>query len=160
MMVFTASAMAFAHGSNDVANAVGPMAAVLSAVQTGAVESQSAVPSWVLFLGAVGIVIGLATLGYKVIETVGTEITELTPTRGFSAEFGTALTVVFASYTGIPISTTHTLVGAVLGVGIARGIAAIDMRVMGGILLSWIVTLPAGAILSVLFFFMFKGMFG
>lgn len=160
MMVFTASAMAFAHGSNDVANAVGPMAAVLSAVQTGAVESQSAVPSWVLFLGAVGIVIGLATLGYKVIETVGTEITELTPTRGFSAEFGTALTVVFASYTGIPISTTHTLVGAVLGVGIARGIAAINMRVMGGILLSWIVTLPAGAILSVLFFFMFKGMFG
>lgn len=159
MMVFTASAMAFAHGSNDVANAVGPMAAVLSAVHSGAVEAKAAVPSWVLLLGAVGIVIGLATLGYKVIATVGTEITELTPTRGFSAEFGTALTVVMASYTGIPISTTHTLVGAVLGVGIARGIAAIDLRVMGGILLSWMVTLPMGAILSILFFFMLKGMF-
>ncbi|WP_020559458.1 inorganic phosphate transporter [Thiofilum flexile] len=159
MMIFTASAMAFAHGSNDVANAVGPMAAVLSVVQSGAVEAKAAVPSWILLVGAIGIVIGLATLGYKVIATVGTEITELTPTRGFSAEFGTALTVVMASYTGIPISTTHTLVGAVLGVGIARGIAAIDLRVMGGILLSWMVTLPMGAILSILFFFMLKGMF-
>lgn len=160
MMVFTASAMAFAHGSNDVANAVGPMAAAISAASTGIVETTSVVPSWVLFLGAVGIVIGLATFGYKVIETVGTEITELTPTRGFSAEFGTALTVVFASYTGLPISTTHTLVGAVLGVGIARGIAAIDLRVMGGILLSWFVTLPAGAILAITFFYLFKNIFG
>ncbi|MGB0849096.1 MAG: inorganic phosphate transporter [Thiolinea sp.] len=160
LMIFTASAMAFAHGSNDVANAVGPMAAVISVAQNGALAAKSAVPSWVLLFGAIGIVIGLATLGYRVIATVGKKITELTPTRGFAAEIAAATTVVLASYTGIPISTTHTLVGAILGVGFARGIAAIDLRVVGGIFMSWVVTLPAGAALSILFFFMFKGMFG
>lgn len=160
LMIFTAAAMAFAHGSNDVANAVGPMAAVISVAQDGALAAKSSVPPWVLLVGAIGIVIGLATLGYRVIATVGKKITELTPTRGFAAEIAAATTVVLASYTGIPISTTHTLVGAILGVGFARGIAAIDLRVVGNIFMSWVVTLPAGAALSILFFFMFKGMFG
>lgn len=159
LMVFTASAMAFAHGSNDVANAVGPMAAVIGVAQSGMVAAKAAVPAWVLLVGAVGIVIGLATFGYKVIATVGNDITELTPSRGFSAEISTAMTVVLASYTGIPVSTTHTLVGAVLGVGFARGIAAIDLRVVGSIFMSWMITLPAGALLSVLFFYLLRGIF-
>lgn len=159
LMIFTASAMAFAHGSNDVANAVGPMAAVISAAQSGELASQSALPGWVLLLGGGGIVIGLATLGYKVIAMVGEKITELTPSRGFSAEIGAAITVVLASYTGIPVSTTQILVGAILGVGLARGIAAIDLRVVGNIFMSWVITLPAGAILSILFFYLLKGIF-
>ncbi len=159
LMIFTASAMAFAHGSNDVANAVGPMAAVISAAQSGTVMAKSALPGWVLLLGGVGIITGLATFGYKVMMTVGKNITELTPSRGFSAEIAAASTVVLASYTGAPISTTQTLVGAVLGVGLARGIAAIDLRVVGNIFMSWMITLPAGAILSILFFYMLKGIF-
>ncbi len=158
MMIFTASAMAFAHGSNDVANAVGPMAAVISIAKSGVVTGQAGVPAWVMLVGGIGIVVGLATYGYKVIATVGKKITELTPSRGFSAEIGAATTVVLATYTGAPISTTQTLVGAVLGVGMARGIAAIDLRVVGNIFMSWVITLPAGAILSILFFFMIKGM--
>jgi PiT family inorganic phosphate transporter len=159
LMIFTASAMAFAHGSNDVANAVGPMAAVISAAQSGELSSQSVLPGWVLLVGGIGIVIGLATLGYKVIATVGKNITELTPSRGFAAEIGAATTVVLASYTGIPISTTQTLVGAILGIGLARGIAAIDLRVVGNIFMSWVITLPAGAFLSILFFYFLKGVF-
>jgi PiT family inorganic phosphate transporter len=160
LMIFTASAMAFAHGSNDVANAVGPMAAVISTAQTGMIASKSALPAWVLLVGGIGIVLGLATYGYKVIATVGKKITELTPSRGFAAEIAAAGTVVLASFTGIPISTTHTLVGAVLGVGFARGIGAIDMRVVRNIFMSWVVTLPAGAFLAILFFFTLKGIFG
>ena len=159
LMVFTACGMAFAHGSNDVANAVGPVAAIVSIVSTGAISQTSALPSWVLLLGAVGIVIGLATFGWRVIKTVGKEITELTPSRGFAAELAAATTVVLASGTGIPISTTHTLVGAVLGVGLARGIRALNLRVVVKIMMSWVVTLPAGGILAVLFFYLFKGIF-
>ncbi len=159
LMVFTASSMAFAHGSNDVANAVGPMAAAIDVAQSGVMAAKSSVPAWVLLVGGIGIVIGLGTYGYKVIQTVGHKITELTPTRGFSAEIATAMTVVMASYTGIPVSTTHTLVGAILGVGFARGIAAIDLRVVGSIFMSWVVTLPAGALLSVLFFYLLRGIF-
>lgn len=159
LMVFTASAMAFAHGSNDVANAVGPMAAVISTAQSGLIASKSALPGWVLLAGGIGIVIGLATFGYKVIATVGKSITELTPSRGFAAEIAAAGTVVLASFTGIPISTTHTLVGAVLGVGFARGIGAIDLRVVGNIFMSWVVTLPAGGLLAIIFFFTLKGIF-
>lgn len=161
LMVFTACAMAFAHGSNDVANAVGPLAAVVSTVQTGGeIAAKSAMPWWILLIGGIGIVVGLATYGWRVIRTVGTKITELTPSRGFAAELGAASTVVIASATGLPISTTHTLVGAVLGVGFARGIAALNLRVIGNIFLSWIITLPAGAGLAILFFFLFKGIFG
>ena len=161
LMVFTACAMAFAHGSNDVANAIGPLAAIVSVVQSGGeVASQSMLPPWVLLIGASGIVIGLGTLGYRVMMTVGRAITELTPSRGFAAELAAAGTVVIASGTGLPISTTHTLVGAVLGVGLARGIGAINLGVVGKIILSWIVTLPVGAGLSILFFFVLKGAFG
>jgi len=132
LMVFTACSMAFAHGSNDVANAV----------------------------GALGIVVGLATYGWRVITTVGRKITELTPSRGFAAELGAAGTVVIASATGLPISTTHTLVGAILGVGFARGIGALNLRTIGSIFMPWLITLPAGAGLAILFFFIFKGVFG
>ena len=161
LMVFTACAMAFAHGSNDVANAVGPLAAVSSIVQSGGeIAAASVLPWWILLLGGSGIVAGLIMLGYRVIETVGRNITELTPSRGFAAELAAATTVVLASGTGLPISTTHTLVGAVLGVGLARGISAVNAGVVGRIFLSWIITLPVGAGLSILFFFVFKGIFG
>ncbi len=160
LMIFTACAMAFAHGSNDVANAVGPLAAVVSVVNNGAIGAKSAMPWWILLLGGGGIIIGLATYGFKVMGTIGRKITELTPSRGFAAELGAATTVVIASGTGLPISTTHTLVGAVLGVGLARGIAALNLRVIGTIFMSWIVTLPAGAGLAILFFFILKGIFG
>ncbi|MFM1566676.1 MAG: inorganic phosphate transporter [SAR86 cluster bacterium] len=161
LMVFTACAMAFAHGSNDVANAVGPLAAVASIVQSGGeIAAASVLPWWILLLGGTGIVAGLIMLGYRVIETVGKNITELTPSRGFAAELAAATTVVLASGTGLPISTTHTLVGAVLGVGLARGISAVNAGVVGRILLSWIITLPVGAGLSIIIFFIFKGIFG
>ena len=160
LMVFTACAMAFAHGSNDVANAVGPLAAVANIVQSGGeIAAKSSMPWWILLLGGSGIVAGLIMLGYRVIETVGRNITELTPSRGFAAELAAATTVVLASGTGLPISTTHTLVGAVLGVGLARGISAVNARVVGKIILSWIITLPVGAGLSILFFFIFKAIF-
>ena len=156
LMIVTACSMAFAHGSNDVANAIGPLAAVISIAQTGVVGAKSAIPIWVLALGGGGIVIGLATYGRRVIATVGHKITQLTPSRGFAAELAAATTIVIASGTGIPISTTHTLVGAVLGVGLARGIEAIDLRVVGRIFVSWVVTIPAGAFLAIVFFYVFK----
>lgn len=156
LMIVTACGMAFAHGSNDVANAIGPLAAVISVAQTGVVSAKAALPPWVLLLGGGGIVVGLATYGRHVIATVGESITHLTPSRGFAAELAAATTIVIASGTGIPISTTHTLVGAVLGVGMARGIEAIDLRVVSRIFVSWVVTIPAGAILAILFFFLFR----
>lgn len=159
LMIFTACAMAFAHGSNDVANAVGPMAAIFSVINSGSVSTSAPVTPWILLIGGFGIVAGLATYGWKVILTIGKKITELTPSRGFAAEMAAAATVVLASGTGLPISTTHTLVGAVLGVGLARGIGALNLRVVGSIFMSWIITLPAGAGLAILFFFFFKGVF-
>ena len=160
LMIFTACSMAFAHGSNDVANAIGPLAAINSVIaNNGAFEAESALPVWILLLGGFGIVTGLAMWGHRVIRTIGKNITELTPSRGFAAEIAAATTVVIASGTGIPVSTTHTLVGAVLGVGLARGMSALNFGVVGRIFLSWIVTLPAGAILSIVFFFIFKGIF-
>ena len=160
MMIFTACAMAFAHGSNDVANGVGPMAAVWGLVKSGGELAQkSAMPLWILLMGGAGIVVGLATYGYKVMRTIGTKITELTPTRGFCATMAAAATVVLASRTGMPVSTTHVAVGAVIGVGLARGIGALDLRVIGGIIVSWIVTLPIGGSLAALFFFTLKGIF-
>lgn len=167
MMIFTACAMAFAHGSNDVANGIGPLAAVLSIVngakdgvpEVELIQQSAAMPIWVLILGGVGIVVGLATMGYKVMQTIGTKITELTPTRGYCATLAAASTVVLASKTGLPVSTTHIAVGAVMGVGLARGIGALDLRVIGNIVVSWVVTLPAGAILAAIFFFIFKAIF-
>jgi PiT family inorganic phosphate transporter len=160
MMIFTACAMAFAHGSNDVANGIGPLAAVASIIMSGGeVAQKAALPLWILVLGGTGIVIGLATMGYKVMQTIGTRITQLTPSRGFCATLAAAATVVLASRTGLPVSTTHIAVGAVIGVGLARGVGAIDLRVIGGIVVSWVVTLPVGGILAALFFFTLKGMF-
>lgn len=156
LMIVTACGMAFAHGSNDVANAIGPLAAVVSVAQTGVISAKSTLPIWILVLGGAGIVVGLATYGRHVIATVGKKITQLTPSRGFAAELAAASTIVIASGTGMPISTTHTLVGAVLGVGLARGIDAIDLRVVARILVSWVVTIPAGAFLAIVFFFIFK----
>jgi PiT family inorganic phosphate transporter len=160
MMIFTACAMAFAHGSNDVANGIGPLAAVASIIKSGGEVAQKAeLPLWILILGGTGIVIGLATMGYRVMQTIGTRITQLTPSRGFCATLAAAATVVLASRTGLPVSTTHIAVGAVIGVGLARGVGAIDLRVIGGIVVSWVVTLPVGGILAALFFFTLKGMF-
>ncbi|MGL5394008.1 MAG: inorganic phosphate transporter [Shewanella sp.] len=160
LMVLTACCMAFAHGSNDVANAIGPLAAVVSVVNSGGeIASKSPLVWWILPLGAVGIVMGLAIFGQRVMQTIGKNITHLTPSRGFAAELAAATTVVIASSTGLPISTTQTLVGAVLGVGMARGIAAINIGVVRNIVVSWVVTLPAGAGLSIIFFFTIKGIF-
>jgi len=160
LMIVTACGMAFAHGSNDVANAIGPLAAIVSIVDSGGViGAKSSLPVWILLLGGGGIVVGLALFGGPVMRTIGKRITELTPSRGFAAELAAATTVVIASGTGIPVSTTHTLVGAVLGVGMARGIAALNLGVLKNIAVSWVVTLPAGAILSMMFFFMLKGIF-
>ncbi|PSU83120.1 phosphate permease [Photobacterium phosphoreum] len=160
LMVVTACAMAFAHGSNDVANAIGPLSAVVSTIEnSGQIAAQSQIAWWILPLGGIGIVIGLATLGHKVMATVGTGITELTPSRGFAAQLATASTVVIASGTGLPISTTQTLVGAVLGVGFARGIAALNLGVVRNIVASWIVTLPAGALLAIIFFYIIQAVF-
>ena len=159
MMIFTACAMAFAHGSNDVANGIGPAAAVLSIVRSGGEVTQaSSLPPWILLLGGGGIVLGISTLGYKVIRTLGTKITELTPTRGFCTSLAAAATVALASRTGLPVSTTHVVVGSVIGVGMARGLGAIDLRVIGGILFSWLITLPVAGLLGTVFFFALKGL--
>jgi PiT family inorganic phosphate transporter len=161
LMIFTACCMAFAHGSNDVANAIGPLAAVVGIIQSGGqILDKVALDWWILPLGAVGIVLGLATLGAKVIRTIGENITHLTPSRGFAAEIAAASTVVIASGIGLPISTTQTLVGAVLGVGMARGIAALNLGVIRNIFVSWVVTLPVGAGLAIVFFYIIKAIFG
>lgn len=156
LMLFTACAMAFAHGSNDVANAIGPLAAIEQLVTTNTLADQQNIPIWILLLGSFGIVVGLVMYGHKVIATVGSGITELTPTRGFAATFAAAITVVMASSTGLPISTTHTLVGAVLGIGLAKGISALNLNIIRTIFMSWVVTLPAGALLSIIFYHILK----
>jgi PiT family inorganic phosphate transporter len=157
LQILSACAIAFAHGSNDVANAIAPVAAVLNA-ESGIVESTAPVPTWLLLLGGAGIVLGLSTLGYRVMATIGQKITELTPSRGYAATFAAAVTIGVASRMGLPISTTHTLVGAVLGVGLARGIGALDYRVVGTIALSWVVTIPVGGALAVFFYYFYKGL--
>jgi PiT family inorganic phosphate transporter len=161
LMLFTACSMAFAHGSNDVANGIGPLAAVFSIVDSGGeVMQKSPLPLWILLIGGGGIVLGLVTLGYRVMLTVGKKITELTPSSGFCAELAAATTVVLASRTGIPVSTTHILVGSVFGVGLARGVGALDLKVVLNIIISWLVTLPAGGFMAAFFFFTLKGIFG
>lgn len=161
LMVITACAMAFAHGSNDVANAIGPLSAIVAIVrEPNVLAGTSPIVWWILPLGGIGIVVGLALMGRRVMETVGTGITDLTPSRGFAAQFATASTVVIASGTGLPISTTQTLVGAVLGVGFARGIAALNLNVVRNIVASWIITLPAGAALSIVLFYLLQAIFG
>lgn len=161
LMVLTACCMAFAHGSNDVANAIGPLAAVVSVVgNDGVILDNSPLAWWILPLGGFGIVMGLALFGQRVMKTIGSGITHLTPSRGFAAELAAATTVLIASGTGLPISTTQTLVGAVLGVGIVQGVAALNGKVIRNIVVSWVVTLPAGAAFSILIFFTLKAIFG
>jgi PiT family inorganic phosphate transporter len=159
LQIFSACYVAFAHGANDVANAIGPVAAVLGILKNGYLTETSIVPSWLLALGGIGIVIGLATWGWRVMETIGKRITELTPTRGFCAEFGAATTILVASKLGLPISTTHCLVGAVLGVGLARGLSALNLGMIREIVLSWVVTIPASAGISILCFYILKAIF-
>jgi len=160
LLVFSACATAFAHGSNDIANAIGPLAAIVNIVRSGGdVTANYPLPIWILFFGAVGVLTGLATYGYKVIATIGTGITELTPSRGFAASLATASTVVIASGIGVPISTTHTLVGAILGVGFARGIYAINLSMIRNIFVSWLITIPAGAIFAMVYYRIISGLF-
>jgi PiT family inorganic phosphate transporter len=160
LMIVTACSMAFAHGSNDVANAIGPMSAIISVVSEGSIGSSAAVNSWTLLLGGVGIVFGLSMLGARVIKTIGSKITELTPSLAFSANIAAASTVVAATYLGFPISTTHTLVGAVIGVGLAKGVAHIDLSSIVKIILSWLITIPLGASLTIIFYVILRIIFG
>lgn len=158
-MVFTCAALAFAHGSNDVANGIGPMAEVIQIIETRAVLAESAVTPFMLFIGGAGLVAGLATYGYKVIATLGYKITALTPTRAYCATVAASFVTVAASGLGLPVSTTHIAVGAVMGVGIVRGIGALDLRVIGGIVLSWFITVPVAALLGALIFHLLRVVF-
>ena len=153
LMLFTAAAMIFAHGSNDVAIAVGPIAAVIALVQAnGNLLAAQPIPYWSIFLGASGVILGLLTYGRNVISTVGAGITTLTPSRAFAATISAAFTVVIATGTGIPVSATQTLVGGVLGVGLARGIGALNLVVIRNIFMSWIITIPAGALFTIVWY--------
>ena len=156
LQIGTACYVAFAHGANDVANAIGPFAAIVSVFKSGDLAMKVPVPMWVLALGGAGIVVGLGTWGYKVIETIGKKITSITPSRGFSAEFATATTVLVCSKLGLPVSTSHTLVGSVIGVGLARGMAALNLGIIRNIINSWIITIPASAVLTILIFLVLK----
>ena len=160
LMIITACSMAFAHGSNDVANAVGPMAAVVATIENlGQIDDVAVIPEWILLTGAIGIVIGMLTLGYKVIKTVGERITELKPSKGFAAEMATAIVVVLGSVSGIPLSTTHTLVGAVVGIGIFSS-NKVNYKSVIEIGASWLITIPGGAVFSIIFFIILKALFG
>ncbi len=152
LQIGTACYVAFAHGANDVANAIGPFAAIVAVFKSGDLAMKVPVPMWVLGLGGVGIVVGLGTWGYKVIDTIGKKITSITPSRGFSAEFATATTVLVCSKLGLPVSTSHTLVGSVIGVGLARGIAALNLTVIRAIINSWLITVPATAVVTIVIF--------
>lgn len=156
LQIISACLVAFAHGANDVANAIGPVAAVLSVLQTNTINIQPSTPFWLLLLGGGGIILGLATWGWRVIETIGKKITEMTPSKGFSAEFGAAATILLASKLGLPVSTTHALVGAICGVGIAQGVKALNLQTLKEIVISWIVTIPLCAILSIFLFYLLK----
>jgi len=159
LVVISSCSVAFAHGANDVANAVGPLAAVVNIVQTGAVKMKVGVPFWVMALGGGGIVFGLATFGYRVMQTVGVEITEITPSRGVAADIAATATVLVCTRMKLPVSTTHTLVGAILGIGLARGLSGINRNVTKKIFGSWLTTVPAAAGLSVVLFLLGKYFF-
>lgn len=152
LVIISSCSVAFAHGANDVANSVGPLAAIVNILQTGVIDMKVPVPLWILTLGGTGIVIGLATYGYRVMMTVGTKITEITPSRGVAADIAASATVLACTRLSLPVSTTHTLVGAILGIGLARGLGGINRRVVGSIFGSWLFTVPAAAIMSMIFF--------
>ncbi len=152
LVIISSCAVAFAHGANDVANSVGPLAAVANILKTGTVEMKVPVPLWILMLGGTGIVLGLATYGYRVMATVGTKITEITPTRGVAADIAATATVLICTRMKLPVSTTHTLVGAIMGIGLARGLAGIDSRIAKKIFKSWLITVPAAAVVCIILF--------
>ncbi len=152
LQIMTACYVAFAHGANDVANAVGPMAAIYSIISTKSVAMEVEVPVWMLALGGASVATGLLMFGGRVMKTIGKRITEITPTRGFCAEFGAATTILICSRLGMPVSTTHVLVGAVVGVGFMRGMGVLDLRVIKNIASSWLITLPFTVILSMIFY--------
>ena len=152
LVVITSCTVAFAHGANDVANAIGPLAAVAEIVKNGTVPGKVPVNIWFLVLGGVGIAVGLATFGYRVMRLVGEKVTEITPSRGVAADLAGMITVLVCSRMGLPISTTHILVGAIIGVGLARGITAIDRNVVGSIFVSWLATVPIAAVLTVVIY--------
>jgi len=152
LQVMTASYVAFAHGANDVANAVGPLAAIFSVVKTKTVAMNVEVPAWMLALGGAAVGGGLLAFGAKVMQTIGKKITEITPVRGFSAEFGAATTILICSRLGLPVSTTHVLVGSVIGVGFMRGMGVLDLRVIRNILYSWFITLPFTLVLAMIIY--------
>lgn len=155
LQVLSACFMSFAHGANDVANAIGPISAALAILQgSGLSGGEIAIPTDILAWGGFGIVAGLLVWGYRVMATIGKKITELTPTRGFAAEFAAATVVVIASRLGLPISATHTLVGAVMGVGFARGLNSVRGETVREIVVSWVITIPVGAFLSVVYTFL------
>jgi PiT family inorganic phosphate transporter len=156
LQIMTACYVAFAHGANDVANAVGPLAAIYSVVKTKTVAMQVEVPIWMLAIGGGAVGGGLLMFGTKVMETIGRKITEITPVRGFCAEFGAATTILICSRLGLPVSTTHVLVGSVVGVGFMRGMGVLDLRVVRNILYSWFITLPFTLALSMVFFKLFE----
>lgn len=155
MQVLSACFMSFAHGGNDVSNAIGPLAGALSILQGSTAGADIVIPIDVLAWGGFGIVAGLMMWGYRVIATIGRKITELTPTRGFAAEFAAASVVLFASKLGLPISATHTLVGAVMGVGFARGLNSVRAETVKEIVASWAVTIPVGAVFAVFYTWIF-----
>jgi len=160
LQVGTSCYVAFAHGANDVANAIGPVASIVPLAQGIEIGSTVEVPTWLLLLGGLGIAIGCLTWGRRVMKTVGSRITSLTNTRGFSVDFGAATTVLVASKLGLPISTSHTVVGAVIGVGLARGLEAVDLSVIRKIIVSWLLTLPIAAITCIVIFFILRAIFG
>ena len=152
LQILTSCYIAFAHGANDVANAIGPLAAIFSVIKTKSVALQVEVPFWMLFAGGIAVGGGLYIFGTRVLETIGKKITEITPIRGFCAQFGAATTILLCSRLGLPVSTTHVLVGSVVGVGLMRGIGALDLRILKNIGFSWIVTLPITMVLSMLIY--------
>ncbi len=152
LQIMTSCYVALAHGANDVANAIGPVATAFAISSEGAIPQEVSIPIYLLALGGIGIAIGIMTWGYRVIRTLGSKITKLTNTRGFSVDFGAATTVLVASKFGMPISTTHTVVGAIIGVGLARGLEAVDLRIIKKIVLSWLITVPIAAITAALIY--------
>ncbi len=152
IVIATSCCVAFSHGANDVANAVGPLAAVINIIRTREITMEVPVPLWILGLGGIGIVVGLATYGYRVMRTVGEEITQLTPSRGVAANVAVTATVLTCSRLGMPVSTTHTLVGAILGIGMVRGLSSVNKRITRNIFCSWFITVPVAAVLAMILF--------
>ena len=152
LQIFTSCFSSFSHGSNDVANAIAPLASIFAIYETNSIRSNAPVPLWILALGGVGIVFGLATWGYKIINRIGRELTKVSPSRGFIIELSAALTIIIASRAELPVSTTHCQVGSVVGCGLSNGKKNIQWKLLKGIVWSWFITLPVTGFLSAALF--------